>query len=112
MAKGKSKTRDIVDRLRSAADAAESSQQARLLRASANAIEELRRDCAEAYLAVGHIGLSKEPFADKDVLRLLDNLSCAANGWPRKHDDLLPWPKPVRQRKTAGRAAPSRRPRT
>lgn len=57
-------------------------------------VERLRRDCAEAYQVVG-AGMLGEPcsYTQADVERALDNLSAAANGEPRPHDDLLPWPR-------------------
>jgi hypothetical protein len=108
----KRKSRDIVDRLRAAAGEAESRQQSRLLLAGADAIDELRIDCAEAYLVVGAMGLRKERFTSRDVVRALDNLAAAASGWPRKHKDLVPWPKSVPQRKqSASPARKTRKPR-
>jgi hypothetical protein len=57
-------------------------------------IERLRRDCAEAYQVIGAgMLLAPVPYTQDDVARALDNLSAAANGDPRPHDDLLPWPK-------------------
>lgn len=79
----------------------------RLIGAKANAIvcelakmttdaelERLRQDCGEAYQVIG-AGMLGEPvtYAQADVERALDNLSAAANGEPRPHEDLLPWPK-------------------
>lgn len=57
-------------------------------------IDRLRADCAEAYQVVG-AGMLGEPceYTQADVERALDNLSAAANGAPRPHADLLPWPK-------------------
>lgn len=54
----------------------------------------LQRDCGEAYQVVGAAMLG-EPvaYSQADVERALDNLAAAANGTPRPHDDLLPWPK-------------------
>lgn len=59
----------------------------------ATEITRLRRDCAEAYQVIGAAMLG-EPcaYAEHDVTRTLDNLSAAAAGLPRPHDDLLPWP--------------------
>jgi hypothetical protein len=57
-------------------------------------VERLRRDCYEAYQVVG-IALMEPatPHTQDDVERVLDNLVAAANGDPRPHDDLLPWPR-------------------
>ena len=63
--------------------------------ASAKAeIERLREDCAEAYQVMGSL-LIGEPvkWSDEDAQRALDNIVAAANGEPRPHDDLLPWPR-------------------
>jgi hypothetical protein len=59
-------------------------------------IERLRRDCGEAYQVIG-AGMFLDPVAytQDDVERAMDNLNAAANGAPRPHDDLLPWPKPA-----------------
>lgn len=56
-------------------------------------VARLRRDCADAYQVVG-AAMFGEPcaYAERDVTRVLDNLSAAAIGIPRPHDDLLPWP--------------------
>jgi hypothetical protein len=58
-------------------------------------IERLREDCAEAYQAVGNLG---EHFLDKDgnynykIIKLMDNLSAAADGYAnRPHEDVLPF---------------------
>ena len=61
---------------------------------AAGVIERLREDCGEAYQVVGS-GMYGDPcpYTDSDVERVLDNLSAAANGDPRPHDDLLPWPR-------------------
>lgn len=57
-------------------------------------IERLQRDCGEAYQVIGAGMLGIQcVFTQSDVARALDNLSAAANGEPRPHDDLLPWPK-------------------
>lgn len=66
---------------------------ARLERLNAE-VERLRRDCAEAYQVIGAgMFLDTSQYTQADVERALDNLSAAANGEPRPHDDLLPWPK-------------------
>lgn len=77
---------NLIERLRAASTA--------LCTEAADVIERLRDDCAEAYQVVGAAMLG-EPCAydDSDVERALDNLSAAANGTPRPHDDLLPWPR-------------------
>jgi hypothetical protein len=56
-------------------------------------IDRLRRDCAEAYQAVGALAAELGAAGHPDVVRLLDNLHAAAEGAPRPHDDLLPWPR-------------------
>ena len=65
-------------------------------RDEANAeIERLRRDCAEAYQVVGTLScvlLDSENVSSEDITKALDNLIAAANGEPRPHDDLLPFP--------------------
>lgn len=68
-------------------------------------IERLRRDCAEAYQVVG-AGMWGKPcdYFQWDVERALDNLLAAAEGKPRPHDDLLPWPKPEWQATSASEA--------
>ena len=57
-------------------------------------IKRLREDCAEAYQVVGALTLMTDPidYTDADADRILDNLSAAASGYKRPHDDLLPWP--------------------
>ena len=57
-------------------------------------IDRLLRDCAEAYQVIS-AGMFGTPcvFTQRDVERAVDNLEAAANGTPRPHDDLLPWPK-------------------
>jgi hypothetical protein len=57
-------------------------------------LQRLRRDCAEAYQVIG-AGMFGEPcaYTQDDVERALNNLIAAAEGEPRPHDDLLPWPK-------------------
>jgi hypothetical protein len=57
-------------------------------------LERLRRDCSEAYQVIG-AGMFGEAcaYTQDDVERALDNLFAAAEGEPRPHDDLLPWPK-------------------
>jgi hypothetical protein len=56
-------------------------------------IERLRRDCAEAYQVLGSISTKPCTHTDRDVERALDNLCAAAEGKPRPHEDLLPWPE-------------------
>jgi hypothetical protein len=54
-------------------------------------INRLRRDCAEVYQVMGAMiaaaGMADHPQA----IKALDNLSAAANGQPRPHEDLLPF---------------------
>lgn len=56
-------------------------------------IERLRKDCPEANQVMGCV-LIGDPFtySDRDAERALDNIFAAANGDPRPHEDLLPWP--------------------
>lgn len=59
-------------------------------------IERLREDCAQAYQAVGVIAerlgyWGAECPNHAQLTKLLDNLSAAAEGDPRPHDDLLPF---------------------
>lgn len=56
-------------------------------------VRRLRRDCAEAYQVIAVIAGEHLDFAHPDVQRALDNLAAAANGVPRPHDDMLPFPK-------------------
>lgn len=60
-------------------------------------VKRLCRDCAEAYQALGAAMLGDDQdcvaYRDDDVVCLLDNLSAAACGHKRPHNDLLPWPK-------------------
>lgn len=62
----------------------------------ADEVRRLREDCAEAYQVCGAAMLcpGEVKWTDDDAVRVLDNLSAAANGEPRPHDDLLPWPRP------------------
>jgi chromosome segregation ATPase len=64
-------------------------------RAAEAEVERLRRDCAEAYQVLGAISTQPSNHTDDDVARALDNLHAAADGEPRPHEDLLPWPKGV-----------------
>ena len=66
------------------------------IKALTREVERLRRDCAEAYQVIG-AGLMEpvSPHTQDDVERALDNLIAAANGDPRPHDDLLPWPRVI-----------------
>lgn len=76
---------NLVKRLRAA--------QTAMCAEAADVIERLRDDCAEAYQVIGAGMLGDPcPYTDEDVERALDNLFAAANGDPRPHDDLLPWP--------------------
>jgi predicted negative regulator of RcsB-dependent stress response len=58
---------------------------------SENEIERLQRDCAEAYQVVGALAMAAGAFETDAVRKALDNLSAAANGDPRPHEDLLPF---------------------
>lgn len=76
---------------------------ANIIRALLVENERLQEDCAEAYQVVG--ALAGDRFSDPDVTKALDNLSAAANGEPRPHDDLLPFaPKPDADRAIGGGA--------
>lgn len=59
-------------------------------------VDRLREDCAQAYQVVGAMGTSDGHegyrFDSNSVQRALDNLGAAADGEPRPHEDLLPWP--------------------
>lgn len=57
-------------------------------------IKRLRRDCAELYQVIGTMAEHcPDPEADP-IIKALDNASDAANGDPRRHDDLLPFVLP------------------
>lgn len=56
-------------------------------------IERLRRDCAEAYRVIGVLAAEAGVTGHPDVIKALDNLHATAEGKPRPHDDLLPWPQ-------------------
>ena len=53
-------------------------------------IEELQRDCAEAYIVVGELAGDNLEYVEK----ALDNLLAATSGVPRPHEDLLPFSIP------------------
>lgn len=100
-------TLDIVEKLRRELTMATFATPADLFEAlnaerreAADEIERLREDCAEAYQVCGAalLGPDKVKWTDDDAVRVLDNLSAAANGDPRPHDDLLPWPKPIERK--------------
>jgi len=63
---------------------------------AADEIERLRDDISMVYQVIGAAMLG-EPvdYDQQDVVRVLDNLSAAAHGEPRPHEDLLPWPRRV-----------------
>lgn len=59
-------------------------------------VARLRRDCAEAYQVVGALALGEtQLYSESDIAAALDNLSAAAAGRKRPHENLLPWPKPL-----------------
>lgn len=69
-----------------------------LLDARGAQIERLRRDCAEAYQATGFLAdclgywtMAADDPRQAQISKLLDNLSDAAQGDKRRHDDLLPF---------------------
>lgn len=78
-------TRTLIERLR------EGQRLCPLYKAAADEIERLQRDCAEAYQVLGVVSASAPGL---NVDRALDNLSAAAQGDPRPHDDLLPFLTP------------------
>lgn len=51
--------------------------------------ERLKLDCAEAYQVIAALAEKAGLFDSKVVTKALDNLTAAANGDPRPHDDLL-----------------------
>jgi hypothetical protein len=62
-------------------------------------VERLRRDCSEAYQAVGNIADTLNYWDGNHsylITKLMDNLSAAADGYPRPHADLLPFIMPTR----------------
>lgn len=89
---------NIVEALRQQADSDEKAGTLyahELGRKAAAEIERLRRDCAEAYQVVGTLSgvlWSNESVRMEDVTKALDNLLAAAEGKPRPHEDLLPFP--------------------
>lgn len=56
-------------------------------------VKRLQKDCAEAYQAFDHLSFYFDDDECKDCEKILDNLAAAANGDPRPHDDLHPWPR-------------------
>ena len=61
-------------------------------------IARLRRDCSEAYQAVGILADELGYWSPNcpaglkaDITKLLDNLGAATSGEPRPHADLLPF---------------------
>ena len=57
-------------------------------------VERLRRDCSEAHVIIDSIMHNMQlGYYVSDIQRVLENLSAAAAGTPRPHEDLLPWPK-------------------
>lgn len=81
-----------------------------LLAEARDALTRLRRDCAEAYQVVGCMAGDTFAFDDPNVERALDNLHAAADGAPRPHDDLTPWPKPAADSVEAGSGSKAWRP--
>lgn len=66
----------------------------RSLKRANQEIARLRGDCAEAYQVVGCLVPPRaRGIRSEDFERALDNLCAAAEGRPRPHSDLLPWPK-------------------
>jgi hypothetical protein len=58
---------------------------------SSGEIERLRYDCAEAYQVIGQLAANADLLGHPSVAKALDNLSAAAQGDPRPHDNLLPF---------------------
>lgn len=58
-------------------------------------VERLRRDCAELYQVIGTMAEHCQDPEDPAIIKALDNASDAANGDPRRHDDLLPFVLPA-----------------
>ena len=56
-------------------------------------IDRLQVDCAEAYQVIGSLAINPLPPDHRDISRALDNMSAAASGEPRPHNDLLPFPR-------------------
>lgn len=54
-------------------------------------ITRLKRDCAEAYQAVGALAAAASLLDHPDVVRAMDNLAAAVDGRRRPHADLLPF---------------------
>lgn len=54
-------------------------------------IDRLRQECAEAYQVIGELAGAAGIVGRPDVVRILDNLSAAAEGEPRPHADVLPF---------------------
>lgn len=60
--------------------------------------ERLRDDCAELYQVIGalrHLALEGKTASFEDFERALDNACAAADGEPRPHADLLPFPRRI-----------------
>lgn len=57
----------------------------------AGEVERLRRDCAELYQVIGTMAEHCPDPEDPAIIKALDNASDAADGDPRRHDDLLPF---------------------
>lgn len=53
-------------------------------------VERLRRVCAEAYQVIGVLAV-EDLFDHPGVVKMIDNLSFAADGRPIPHDDVLPF---------------------
>lgn len=64
------------------------------LRLAAKEIDRLRRDCAELYQVIGTMAEHCPDPSAAVIVKALDNASDAANGDPRRHDDLLPFVLP------------------
>lgn len=54
-------------------------------------LTELKRDCSELYQVIGTMAESCVDPEAAPIIKALDNASAAANGYPRPHDDLLPF---------------------
>lgn len=54
-------------------------------------VDRLRQECTEAYQIIGEMAGAAGIFSRPDVIRILDNLSAAAEGKPRPHANVLPF---------------------
>ena len=57
----------------------------------ASEVEHLQRDCSELHQVIGTMAEHCPNPNDPAIIKALDNANDAANGGPRRHDDLLPF---------------------